>query len=483
MRRLVRPFVLLKLVRPPVLLFALACTAVPAPADEGMWLVSHPPREILAQRHGFEPTAAWLEHMQKSAVRMDASGSLVSRDGLVMTNHHVGSTQLERLSTAERDLLRDGFLARTRDAELRCPDMAMQVLWRIEDVTERVSAAVAAGLSPADAFEARRRVLAEIEQEARQRTGLDCEVVTLYGGARQHLYGYRRYTDVRLVMAPEMDIAFFGGDTDNFEYPRYDLDVCFFRIYENGEPLKAEHYLRWSAGGAADGDLVFVFGHPYRTQRLHTVAHLRFLRDVELPEKLRSLWRREVKLAEFRQRGPEQARVAGDEFFGVQNSRKALTGILQGLHDPELIAEKQRAETLLREVVPARGGNAENDPWDRIERALLRYREFFGRQDLLNGRYALRSELLEIALGLVRLADELPKPSAERLPEYRDAELESVYLQLYSPAPINLDLEAHRIASGLSLMAERLGADDALVAELLDGRSPTARAAQLVRGT
>ena len=255
-----------------------------ARADEGMWLLNNPPVSKLKADYQFEPTKSWLEHLQKSAVRFSTggSGSVVSASGLVLTNHHVGSDMLLKLSTPERNLLKTGFYARTPEQELKCPDLELNILWEIEDATERVNAA-AKGLAPAGANTARRKAMAEIEKESQDKTGLLSQVVTLYQGGKYHLYRYQRYTDVRLVFAPEETIAFFGGDTDNFEYPRYDLDCCFFRIYQDGQPLRPEHHLAWSSQGSSTGDLVFVVGHPGRTRRLFTVEHLRFIRDLQMP--------------------------------------------------------------------------------------------------------------------------------------------------------------------------------------------------------
>ena len=270
-------------------------------ADEGMWLFTRPPTKQLKEKYGFDVSAAWLENVQKSCVRLSTggSGSIVSATGLVMTNHHVGSDMLEKLSTADNDLLEKGFFARTQAEEAPCPDIEVDVLWSIEDVTARVDGAVKPGMSAAEGNAARRKEMATIEQESKAATKLKSEIVTLYQGARYHLYRYRSYTDVRLVMAPEKGIAFFGGDPDNFEYPRYDLDMCFFRIYEDGKPIVPEHHLAWSKSGAGVNDLVFVAGHPGRTERLNTVAHLEFFRDVSYPISMRNLWRREVQLETF----------------------------------------------------------------------------------------------------------------------------------------------------------------------------------------
>ncbi len=455
-------------------------------ADEGMWLFTKPPVKTLKDKYGFEPTAPWLEHLQKSSVRFSTGGSasIVSANGLVMTNHHVGSDMLEKFSTPERNLLETGFYAATPDEELKCPDLELNLLWSIEDVTARVKGAVAAGMSTADANTARRKMNITIEKECEDQTKMDCQVVTLYQGGRYHLYRYKRYTDVRLVMAPEQRIAFFGGDTDNFEYPRFDLDMCFFRIYENGQPFKPEHYLKWSKAGAAENELTFVAGHPGRTQRLNTLEHLKFLRDVSTPATLQRLWRREVQLHSFAGRNAEFARIASGDVFGVANSRKAYTGIQAGLMDPAIMQKKVADEKKLRELVeknPDYKGQW-GDAWDAIGKAMTSYREFYHRHRIAT-QPASNSELFRFARHLVRLAEEKQKPNADRLKEYNEAALDSLYLELFSPAPIYDDLEIDRLASGLGQMAEWLGGDDPYVQKALAGKSPRVRAEELVKGT
>jgi Peptidase S46 len=477
---------------PKLLVFTALALLLPGPrslrADEGMWLFNAPPREELARRYGFEVTDAWLEHLQKASVRISTggSGSIVSSDGLVLTNHHVGSDILEKLSSADRDLVASGFLARTLAEEIECPEIEIWALWSIEDVTDRVKGAAKAGMSAADANAARRAMRTQIERESEEATGLKSEVVTLYQGGLYYLYRYKRYTDVRLVMAPEKAIAAFGGDTDNFEYPRFCLDMCFFRIYEDGKPLHPEHHLGWSEAGAGAGDLVFVSGHPGRTERMNTVADLEFLRDVRFPGVLQRLWRREVQLTTFSDRSAEQRRIAQGDLLGVQNSRKAYTGLLAGLEDPRILDAKRAAEAELRRTVE---GNPEwkaawGGAWDDVARAQRSYASFYTRYVALGGsRLGLGGDLLGYAVTLVRLADERTKPDGERLREYRESALDVLSRRLESPAPIYPVLEVDRLASGLSLMAELLGGDDPTVVKAFAGKGPRARAEELVRGS
>jgi len=453
-------------------------------ADEGMWLFNQPPRKLLQERYGFEVTDAWLTHLQKASIRFNSggSGSFVSAEGLVMTNHHVGADALQKLSTAEKDLLKDGFHAADRAAELKCVDLELNVLVSIEDVTGKINGAVKGEMSPAEAQQARRGAINSLEKESLDATGLRSDVVTLYQGGLYHLYRYKKYTDVRLVFAPEQSVAFFGGDPDNFEYPRFDLDVSFFRAYEDDKPAKPEHYLRWSEAGAADGELTFVSGHPGRTSRLNTTNHLKFHRDVAFPYTLDMLRRREVLLRTYGERSLENARRAKDELFGYQNSRKARLGGLGGLQDPTIMWGKQVAERKLREAVAA---DAElkakyGDAWEKVDASIGAYRKIFVRHGLLERGTALDSHLFTIARTLVRQTEESAKPNAERLREYGEAGRESLEQELFSTAPIYADMETVKLADSLGSLMEQLGGDDELVIQILAGKSPAERAAELV---
>jgi hypothetical protein len=455
-------------------------------ADEGMWLFNDPPRKLLKEKYGFEPSDQWLEHVQKSSVRFNSggSGSFVSEDGLVLSNHHVGADCLQKLGNKDHDYLRTGFHAKTHDQEMRCLDLELNVLMSMEDVTERVNAAVKPGASADEAFAARRKVMAEIEKESMDKTGLRSDVVTLFQGGKYHLYRYKKYTDVRLVFAPEQQIAFYGGDPDNFEYPRYDLDICFFRVYEKDQPAKIQHYLKWSDHGAAENELVFVSGHPGGTSRLLTMDELAYKRDYQFPFSLDWLHRQEVLLAAWSARSEENARRAKDDLFGIQNSRKAREGGLAGLLDPELGRKKEAEEKRLREAV-AHDAKLKDalTAWDKIAEVQKVIRKKAMDFNFLERGFAFESHYFNIARTLVRNAEERPKPNGERLREFRESARESLELQLFSEEPLYDDYEQLKLTDSLTFFASRFGYENPLVQKVLAGKSPQDRAAELVLGT
>jgi len=451
-------------------------------SDEGMWLFSDLPTAYLKSQYGFEPTSDLARHVMLSSVRFNSGGSasFVSSRGLVLTNHHVAADMLQKISTPEHNYMRDGFLAKTPSDEIKAPDLELNQLVSIEDVTKRVEAAVETTISAGEAFRARRAVMSEIEKESLDQTGLRSDVVTLHGGAKYHLYRYKKYTDVRLAWAPEVQAAFFGGDADNFEYPRYNLDVALFRVYEEDQPARVKHFLKYSEAGAAEGELVFVAGNPGKTQRIFTTAALEYLRDHRFPFVLNLLRRREILLQQFSFEGEEQKRRAHEELFGIQNSRKALTGMLAGLQNPAFLHTKKIEE---REFL------ARLEADDSLREAISAWRTIADTQARLAkhldeiGSFSRLSRYYDIAETLVLMAAEDEKPSAERLREYRDSARASLEHDLFSPAPIHEDLEQVKLADALAYFAELRGADDLLVVEVFGGKSPHDRAADLIQGT
>jgi len=458
----------------------------PLLGDEGMWLFNNPPKAHLKAKYNFEPTDAWLNHLQKSSVRFNSggSGSFVSANGLVMTNHHVAADALQKMGTKDHNYYRDGFHAKTYAEESKCEAMELNVLMSIEDVTEKVNASSKAGAKAEDSFAARRAIISEIEKESLDKTSLRSDVVTLYQGGAYHLYRFKKYTDVRLVFAPEQQIAFFGGDPDNFEYPRFDLDMAFFRVYENDKPAKIEHFLKWSKAGAKEDELVFVSGHPGKTNRLNTVDELQYFRDIGYPFLLNRLNRWEVLLNAFSGRSEENARQAKEFLFGVQNSRKARVGGLGGLLDPELMARKQAYELKLKEAVAKDAKLADaKTAWDKVTVSEKIRAELIKPYTVLEGAAGFNCEIFGIARTLVRAAEEKPKKNQERLREFRDSALESMELQLFSEEPIYDEYEIVKLADGLSFMASILGYKHPIVVTSLAGKSPQQRAAELVLGS
>jgi len=465
---------------PAALLLAAAPTIH---AEEGMWTFDNPPLKQLAATYHFTPSQEWLDHLRLASVRLNdgGSGSFVSPNGLLLTNHHVARGQLQKNSTAEHDYLRDGFYAATPDAEMKSPDLEVNVLVAMQDVTARVQDAAKGIDNEAQALKARDAEVAAIEKESKDKTGLRSDVVTFYQGGEYWLYQYKAYTDVRLVFAPEQQAAFFGGDPDNFTYPRYDLDMAIFRVYENGKPLHSDNYLKWSAKGAAPGELTFIPGHPGATERLDTVSQLLLERDVRGPAVTEYLRRRIATAQAFAAQGPEQARLVGSTIFSLQNSYKVYVGRGEALADKAILAKKQAEEDDFRAKVAANPEwqKAYGGAWDTIARVEEQVKpeiqsQLFRRAD---------SRLFTLALQIVQYVAEIKKPDGERLPQFHDAGLESLKFQMLSPAPVYPATEKLFMAAALKLGQEKLGKDDAYVQAIVQGADVDQTVNALVDGS
>lgn len=453
-------------------------------ADEGMWTFDNPPRKILKEKYGFDPSQDWFDHVRLATAKLGegGSGSFVSPDGLLFTNQHVGRSQVTKLSTPERDFIKDGFYAATPEQELKCPDLEVNVLVSYEEVTQRVQGAVKPGATDAQANRERRAEMAAIEKECANQAGLKCEVVTLYSGGEYWLYRNRKYTDIRLVFAPEEQIAYFGGDYDNFTYPRYNFDITFFRAYENGRPARVNHYFKWSTGGAAEGELIFLPGYPGSTARLLTMAQLRYQRDLGNPLQMQVWTSRRDTLVRFAAGGAEQARRASATRLSLENSIKRLVGQQDGLLNPRLLKTKEQEEASLRAQVAANPDwqGLYAPAWVQIEAAYAEMPKYARRLAFSN---ITPSRLGGFASTLVRYAAETQKPNAERYPEFTEARLESLKAALLSPAPVYLDLEEAVLAGWLEEGRKALGDADPFVTAALNSQTPAAIAKQAIAGT
>lgn len=452
-------------------------------ADEGWWTFDNPPGAPLKTRYNFTPTQEWLDHLRLSCVRLNdgGSGSFVSPHGLLLTNHHVARNQLQKNSNAQHDYLRDGFYAATQEQEMKSPDLEVNVLVSLEDVTSRVQAALKDITDVKKVLAARKDVIAQIERQSTQNTGLRSDVVTLYNGGEYWLYRYKKYTDVRLVFAPEAQIAFFGGDADNFSFPRYDLDMALFRVYENGKPIESTNFLRWSSKGAAEGELVFMAGHPGSTSRLNTVAQLLAERDLIDPVVLASFKGNLETLHRYAARGPEQNRQVQSRIFGLENGVKSVQGGYNALLDPRVIAKKQAEENNFKKLVASRPEWQKEfgDVWDDIAKAETRYAGFYKQQYFRR----MDSQLAGLATTLVEYTAEIKKPDGERLQGYHEAQLESLRFALLSPAPIYADMDEARLQGALAESLAQLGPEDEWIKTVLGGRSPEVVAREVISGT
>jgi hypothetical protein len=455
-----------------------------AHADEGMWPMNNVPADRIAQKYGFKPDQAWVDKVRLGSARLaqGCSGSFVSANGLVMTNHHCAHACIEQLSQKGQDLVANGFYAPTVAAEKKCPALEINQLVQITDVTDTMRSALA-GKSGAAFSDAKKAEQAKLTKACATSDDVRCDVVELYNGGRYNLYQYKRYQDVRLVFAPELAAAFFGGDPDNFNFPRFDLDVAFVRIYQGDKPAQTPNFFPFSVNGAQEGELTFVSGNPGHTSREYSVAELLFERRVRLPKRLFGLAELRGQLTEFAKRGPEQKRISETHLFYVENSFKGLKGREQALLSPRLIPEKRTAENALRKKLAGDKRPGYATAYESIDKAITTLSNIYDAYDMLERGRAFEGTLFGFARSIVRAAEELQKPNEARLKEYTDAALPQLRQTVLSPAPLYDDLELLELTYGLTKLRESLGFDDPRVRAVLGKKSPAALAAELVKGT
>lgn len=471
--------------RLPILALCLACALPALRAEEGMWTFDNLPLKQLKAQYAFEPSKEWLDHLRLASLRFPGgSGAFVSRDGLVLTNHHVVRGYVQRLSTRERDLLKDGFVATAREHELKVPGLELLMLVSMENTSERVAKASQSVKGEAEALRARELEIQKAREELRTKTKLTVEPVGLYQGGETWLYVYRKFTDVRLVVAPELSVARFGGDEDNFTYPRHHLDFSLLRVYEGGKPFQPEHHLRWSETGLKEGDLTFVTGHPGSTSRLWTLAQMENARDFGTPMQIAAMERRRAILDAFAKRSFEARTLVGGQIYGIDNGLKATRGYLAALKDTEAMKSVVKAERELKAKVaqdPKLKALA-SQSWAQVQKAVMESRKLAQEQMLVNAR---GSELLGTALHLVRLPQEASKPEEKRLPEYAEAALTPLKTRLTQPRPMpySAELETYLLTEGLKEAQQILGKEHPFVKAMLAGNSPEAVAQAAVSGS
>jgi Peptidase S46 len=451
-----------------------------ATAEEGMWTFDNFPVDRMREEMGWAPDQAWLNRVMAGTARLPGcSASNVSEAGLVLTNHHCVISCVTALATTENNYIEHGFMAQAREEELRCPNMSVQVLTSISDVTSSIETATA-GVAPEGFARARDAEFARLTRECTTATDR-CEVVTLYQGGRYGLYRYRTYEDVRLVFAPEHGMAAFGGDPDNFNFPRYCLDFSFLRLYEDGAPAATPNHLDMRFTPLAEDEVVLIAGNPGRTSRLRTTAELAFERDIGLPWQIASLSEQRGRLIAYSALGPDQARIVSSALQSVENSFKGLSGRRQALADPTGFARVAERQTDLQQRVRRNRAATRDvgDAWGEIERAQAAYRGMFYPYQYLEQRAGERSLLFTWARDLVRGAAEREKPDAQRLPRYAEARLPTVAQSIRAQRPVTPEFEQLHLEFWLSKMREYLTVDDPVARRILGSESPEALAERL----
>ncbi|MCE1228791.1 MAG: S46 family peptidase [Firmicutes bacterium] len=469
---------------------ALVCALPALRGEEGMWTFDNLPLKAMKEKYAFEPSSAWIDHLRLSTLTLGGcTGSFISADGLVLTNHHCARGMISRLSSKERDLVKQGFVAASKDQELKIQGATWRTLMTMENVTERLAKAVKKGMGEKEAAKVRAQELELIKEELEKKTGLSFDPVRLYQGGETWMYGYKVFKDIRLVAAPEIGVAMFGGDYDNFTYPRHNLDFTLLRVYENDKPYHPPHHLTWSQDGLKLGDLTFVVGHPGRTSRMQTYAQMRYDRDFGLPERIRSSERTLAILQEYADRGPEQARLVQTTILGVNNGLKANGGALQGLKDAQAMKRLEDAEKALKAEVAKRPELAAStgNSWAKIEEAIALQKKYSKDAQYVG---AARSTVLAQALALTRFIQQKELPVDKRLSDYRSEEQLSVLrTRLLGPATGMMgataaqDQEVLMFTRGLGDAQKELGPQHAYVKAVLGSETPEKVAKSVLEAT
>lgn len=450
-------------------------------AEEGMWPFNQVPLKHLSEKYGININQEWLQQVQLSSLRVSLGGSasFVSSKGLVMTNHHVGSKAIHNLSTEVNDLLKNGFYATHESEELHCENMYVDQLISIQDITDKVNALLSKEVDPQEREKKRKAILADIVDKTKEESGLQPEIVALYQGAKYHLYLYKRYTDVRLVMAPEKSIAYFGGEEHNFEYPRMCLDVCFFRVYENDKPLDTSTYFKWSQNGPKLQEPLFTSGHPGRTDRSRTLAHLYFMKTVEVPLLLDFIDDRIAQLEAFSEISEENRRIAEQDLFSLKNAQKVYKAIREGLQNPSIFENKEKFENSLFDKC----NEAQKQPWITLQNALENAKKYYTEYTLVEGTGSRYNKLYGWAKTIVRATTEKAKPSNERLKEYGDSELPSLELELFTEEPYYPSLDRVLLINSFTRAVRLLGNYHPITKILLNNKSVEARVSELMENS